>query len=129
MCPTHGLTAEAISPNPALTRLDRCFITGSNQDTVRQHLRVLAGVRQRDGDPERLEAKELKALLDACPPQCRSVHHLPRQHVMKMWLRRPWLEKIASRRQITSENPAEISPAMKNACELARDLSTESALR
>lgn len=71
MCATEPCTAHAIAPNPELTRLDRCFITGSNQDGVRQPLRVLAGVRLRNGDPERLQAGQLQQLLNACPAPCK----------------------------------------------------------
>lgn len=71
VCVTHARTANAISANPALTRLDRCFIAGSNQDLVRQYLRVLAGRRTRAGDPERLQPNELQQLLNACPAPCK----------------------------------------------------------
>lgn len=52
--------------NPQLQRLDRCFIVGKNKDQQRAALRVLAGVRLREGDPESLGVDELKRMLDAC---------------------------------------------------------------
>jgi hypothetical protein len=71
-----------VEASPFLTRLQRCFIQGSQMDSVRRSMRVLAGVRPHDGDAKRLTEDELKAVLEHAPAQSRCalacfacVHH------------------------------------------------------
>lgn len=74
-CPITTATGDEearVQAVPHLTRLQRCFITGSQQQEIRAFLRVLAGVRRRAADPDSLTEAELKRLLSACPASARS---------------------------------------------------------
>lgn len=66
---TTAVESQQPHEPPHCSRLLRCFIEGGGQEkqSIRQNLRVIAGVRTLTSDPKVLSVADVEACINACP--------------------------------------------------------------